>query len=227
MIISLYRRSLWVGAFFLWCFIPVVSAEEYQLRNDELAQTEQGRQLLKYMVSCALPAGESIVVTVDEKYIFQGALGLVPDWAHQPMTEEEKRRLSSCLAAHTNFFGKPVQISLRSDDPAASESLRTTAEERANFPFFEGGFFGNYFIPHPVSYVCLGDTPVERDQHLASLLRVCTIKNEGDTELSRCDFKVVGLCKDKPFVQDGVDYSKEVLWVYLPEPGRDEADKTR
>ena len=219
MIISLCRRSLRVGAFFLWCFISVVSAEEHLLRNDDLAQTEQGRQLLKYMVSCALPAGESIAVTVGKKYAFQGALGLVPSWAHRPMTEEEKRRLSACLAAHTNYFGKPVQISLRSDDPAAPEGLRTTAEERKDFPFFEGGFFGNYFIPHPVSYVCLGDTPAERDEHLAKLLRVCTIKSEGDTGLSRCDFKIVGLCKDKPFVQDGVDYSKEVLWVYLPGAG--------
>lgn len=214
------RRRLSVCGFLLCCLTAEITAKELQLRNETLAQTELGRQLLKYMVSCALPADESVSVTVElEKYVFQGGLGLVPQWTRRSMTEPEKRKLSACLAAHTNFFGKPVQISLRSDDPAAPDGLKTTAEERESFPFFEGGFFGNYFIPNPVGYVCLGDTPTERDQHLSRLLRVCTLAKEETADASLCDFKIVGLCKDKPFVQDGIDYSQEILWVYLPPPG--------
>jgi len=219
MIISIGRRSLRVGGLFLCGMISAVSAEELQLRHDALAQTEQGRQLLKYMVSCALPIGKSAAVTVDgDKYLFQGALGLAPHWTDRPMTEPEKRILSACLAAHTNFFGKPVQISLRSDDPSAPQGLQTSEEERKSYPFFEGGFFGNYFINHPVSYVCLGDTPTDREDHLASLLRVCSLESDIAGGYSRCDFKIVGLCKDKPFMQEGVDYTKEILWVYLPGP---------
>lgn len=227
MITSLCHRSLRIGEFLLCSFVSAAIAAEHPLRNESMAQTEEGRQLLKYMVSCALPAGESVAITMSgTKYAFQGALGLVPGWVDRPMAEEEQRKLSACLAAHTNFFGKPVQISLRSDDPAAPDGLQTTAQEREEFPFFEGGFFGNYFITHPVGYVCLGDAPAERDKHLASLLRVCSLEKESDAQYSRCDLKIVGRCKDKPFIQDGVDYTKEVLWVYLPGPERKSVEQT-
>lgn len=211
------RRLLGVGIFFLFCFTSVVMAKEFPLRNESLAQTAQGRQLLKYMVTCALPAADSVFVMVDGKeYRFQGKLGWVPDWVNRAMTDAEKRKMSACMAAHTNFFQKTVQISLRADGPVVPESLRTTPAERGAYPFFEGGFFGNYFLANPVSYVCLGDISQGREQHLENLFRVCTQEQKSIPGYSRCNFKIVGLCKDKPFVQEGVDYSGEVLQVYLP-----------
>jgi hypothetical protein len=199
-------------------------AKELPLRNDSLAQTEYGRQLLKYMVTCALPDTDSVYVVVSgKKYTFQGKLGWVPDWVNRSMTDTEKRRMSACMAAHANFFQKHVQISIRSDDPAAPAGFQTTLAERAAYPFFEGGFFGNYFVANPVSYVCLGDNPIAREQYLESLFRVCTVEHASIAGFSRCNFKIVGLCKDKPFIQDGIDYSNEVLWVYLPAKSQDQA----
>jgi hypothetical protein len=210
-------RLVKVGNFFLFGLASLAVAKELQLRNDSLAQTEHGRQLLKYMVTCALPETDSVFVTVDgKKYTFQGKLGWVPGWIDRAMTDAEKHRMSACIAAHTNFFGKTVQISLRSDDPAAPQGFQTTAAERKAYPFFEAGFFGNYFVGNPVSYVCIGDLSAEREKHLEDLLRVCSLEHKTVIGFSRCNFKIVGLCKDKPFVQEGVDYSKEVLWVYLP-----------
>jgi len=215
--ISIYRRLLTVGIFFMGGFASVAIAKELPLRNDALAQTEQGRQMLKYLIKCALPETDSVFVTVDgTKYTFGGSVGWVPSWAERAMTDVEKRQMSACMAAHTNFFGKPVQISLRSDDPTAPPGLQTSAAERTAFPFFEAGFFGNYFVANPVSYVCLGDLSAGREQHLESLLRVCSLEHPTVAGFSRCNFKIVGLCKDNPFVQEGVDYSKEVLRVYLP-----------
>ena len=211
------RRLLVVGIFFLVCMPLIAQAKEFPLRNDSLAHTEQGRQLLKYMVKCALAEADSVFVNVDGvKHVFPGKLGWVPDWVDRSMTDVEKRKLSACMAAHTNFFKKTVQISLRSDDPVAPEGFRTTAAEREKFPFFEGGFFGNYFAEHPVSYVCLGDLTPERNQHLEHLYRVCTVENSNARGFSHCRFKIVGKCSDKPFTQGGIDYSREVLWVYLP-----------
>lgn len=219
MIFSTCRRQLIAGVFFILCGASSVAAKEFPLRNEALAHTEQGRQLLKYLVSCALPAQDSVVVNVQgQRYVFQGMLGGVPAWVERALTDNEKRILSACMAARTNFFQKTVRISLRSDDPAAPEGFQTTVEERETYPFFEASFFGNYFVANPVSYVCLGDQTDAREQHMENVFRVCSLPHESLVGYSRCNFKIVGKCKDKPFVQNGVDYSKEVLWVYLPAP---------
>lgn len=218
------RRLIKAGVFFLVWIASITAAKEHPLRNESLAQTGQGRQLLKYLVGCALPKKDSVFVTVDgKKYTFQGKLGWVPDWIDRPMTEAEKRKMSACIAAHTNFFGKTVQISLRSDDPAAPKGFQTTAAERKDYSFFEAGFFGNLFVTNPVSYVCLGGDSAERKTHLENLYRVCSLGHNKVKGYSRCNFKIVGLCKDKPFVQDGVDYSHEILQVYLPPPSQDKS----
>lgn len=224
MFLLLTRRLLAVGIFFLASVPLIVQAKEFPLRNDSLAYTEQGRQLLKYIVKCALPETDNVFVSVDGvKHVFPGKLGLAPDWIRRSMTDVEKRKLSACMAAHTNFFKKTVEISLRSDDPLAPAGFRTTAAEREAFPFFEGGFFGNYFIENSVSYVCLGDLMPERDKHLEDLYRVCSVADSGMAGFSLCRFKIVGKCSEKPFLQEGVDYSGEVLWVYLPAPSPNNA----
>src|SRR4051795_5255527 len=42
------------------------------------------RQLLKYVVSCALPADASVSITVDgASYTFPGSLGLAPEWGER------------------------------------------------------------------------------------------------------------------------------------------------
>lgn len=218
------RRLIKAGVFFLVWIASITAAKEHPLRNESLAQTEQGRQLLKYLVGCALPETDSVFITVDgKKYTFPGNLGWVPDWIDRSMTDTEKHKMSACIAAHTNFFGKTVQISLRSDDPAAPKGFQTTAIERKDYSFFEAGFFGNFFVANPVSYVCLGGDSAERETHLESLYRVCSLKHKNEKGYSRCNFKIVGLCKDKPFVQDGVDYSREILQVYLPASSQDKS----
>lgn len=207
---------------FLLAPSAALPAAELMLRDEKLAQTAEGRQQLKYLVNCALPADATVIAVADnQRFSFPGSMGLAPDWATRPLTAAQQRRVSACMLARTNRFGVPVQLSIRSDATDAPESLHTDADERRKFPFFEAGFFGNLFLPQPEGYVCTGDTPPQRTPHLRSLLRVCSLPLSGAdaaSGISRCGFVMVGACKERSFVQNGTDYSSDVLNVYLPGP---------
>ncbi|HZI05703.1 MAG TPA: pentapeptide repeat-containing protein, partial [Archangium sp.] len=72
--------------------------------------------LMRYVVQCAVPAGEHRTFMEPEThstYTWNGVLGLAPDWASgQPATPAELRIVSACLAAHVNPYGEHVSISV-------------------------------------------------------------------------------------------------------------------
>jgi hypothetical protein len=198
---------------------PTIRAEQRELQDTQLVQTDAGRQLLKYLVSCALAPDVTVTFAVaGQAYVLAGGLGLAPLWLEKSLSLEEEKTLSACIFARTNSFGKTVQLSLRGD---SAHRLQTDAAERASFPFFEAAFFGNLFRDQPESYVCIGDALPQREEHLESLLRVCSLlpaRGLPGAQASRCGFTVVGACKDRPFVQNGQDFSNSALRVYLPNP---------
>ncbi|HYO74430.1 MAG TPA: hypothetical protein VEU33_50980 [Archangium sp.] len=63
--------------------------------------------LMKYIVACAVPAGQSWTYTHGgTEYTWQGWLGLAPDWAGgSPATLAEQQIISACLAAQGNKYG--------------------------------------------------------------------------------------------------------------------------
>jgi hypothetical protein len=200
--------------------LPSVSAEELVLKDKELVQTDHGRQLLKYIVSCALPAGMTVVFKVDnESYALPGAMGLAPGWSRQALTEQQERRVSGCVLARTNFFGIPVLLSMRSETPDMRAVLQVDEKEGRDYPFFEAAFFGNIFKARQEMFVCTGDEPPGRQKHLESLLRVCSLPAADGKQppgQSRCGFVMAGSCKDPVFHREGTDYSADVMRVYLP-----------
>ena len=222
------------GAVFILLFAStLVLASDLVLRDESFAKTAEGRQYLNYLVSCALPEDITVVVEVEQqRYRFPGLMGLAPQWSKQPLTLTEQRRVSSCLFARTNFFGKPVIISLRSDVSTMPDSVKANRRERKEFPFFEAGFFGNIFLEQPQAFVCSPTLTPKRQEHLASLFRVCSFpaqvgdlgyqdptgKDAKAPALSRCHFIQVGTCDRRHFKQNGVDYTADVLKVYLPGP---------
>ena len=173
--------------------------QRYPLNDEarEIAKTAGGREIIKYLANCALPEGVVAFVHVDSThYEFPGAVGLVPDWVHRSLTEDEQRWVSACILARTNYFGVEVQISMR--HPATTiTALQTTDQERKEFSLYEGDFFGNLFAEPPVAAV----SRARRSKHepRASVLkrRVCTEVDSARPEidgkpLSRCNFIITG-----------------------------------
>jgi hypothetical protein len=189
------------------------------LANPALASTAAKRDHLSYLVRCALP--EHIRVYAEyggERFTFQGSLGLAPRWLDAALTLSEERWVSACLLAHVNYFGKHVLVSMRAIPPPVP-ALEASHDEQQTFAIFEGGFFGNLFLPEPVAYTCPGErTPTQANDPILQD-RVCTQETgattgEG-TPVTLCDFLVTGRCEDSTsFTVKGMYYS-EVIFVYL------------
>ena len=192
----------------------------HSLRETGLEQSVEGRKLLAYLISCALPAGVKTSTTVaGQEYEFPGSIGLAPRWLQGALTESEQRWLSACLYARTNYFGISVQISVRADGLDNSDLIATTQGEK-EYSIFEGGFFGNLFAPGSPAYACSGN-PSQAEGILTQ--RVCTKasgrRRADGREFSLCGFILTGPCSDPASLRvDGESYS-EVIWVYLKPEG--------
>lgn len=104
-------------------------------------------EVMKYVVACALRAGEtrSYAGHDGRNHVWQGSLGLTPDWANgQPATVKEQQLISGCLAAHVNRYGRKVAISIQGLN-ARGEPIPTSQAELREFAQREGCFFGNLF----------------------------------------------------------------------------------
>ena len=217
--VCLRRVPLFSLALLAALFPLTVAAESMQdipLANPALADTDQKRQELKYLATCALPTTMRLVSTQGtERFTFPGSFGLAPQWISGKLSLPQERWVSACLYALTNAYGKHVEVSMRATSPL----LRATAEEEQQFPIFEGAFFGNRFASPPVAYACEGTrtkryqaAPVWKD-------RVCTISSSRRTADGRlvtlCEFILTGPCSDPAsFTVAGVHYD-EVISTYL------------
>ena len=195
------------------------TATPVELANPALASTADKRQQLTYLVRCALP--EDIVLYAQqgpERFTFPGRLGLAPRWLYEAMTPSEERWVSACLLAHVNYFGKSVPISLRAQPPVVP-ALASSDEEDHTFSIFEGGFFGNLFLPAPVAYTCRGDRTLAQAHDPILQDRVCTQEmgatTADGTPITLCRFLLTGRCEDGAnFTVDGTHYA-EVVFTYL------------
>ena len=139
-----------------------------------------GRELFKYVVSCALPEGQSISMSLDGvSYTFAGALGLTPQWG-QPggaCNESCQRWVSGCVLARVDAAGVERPISIRGANPALAPSWG----EVFTYTDREAAYFGNLFADGQPRYLCLA--PGKKGDP-----RVC-----GDS-LDNCPMDVVGSC---------------------------------
>ncbi|MFL5355658.1 hypothetical protein [Archangium sp.] len=137
-------------------------------QNDSLAET-----VMRYLVTCAVPGGETRTFT-DSKgrtYVWQGSLGLAPDWASgQPATVTEQQLVSACLAAHVNKFGRHVEFSLQGRN-GRGQLIPTPQTELQEFSQREGCFFGNLFTNEGI-FVGNDDSPLASNE---SSVRACAL----------------------------------------------------
>jgi hypothetical protein len=175
------------------------------------------RQLLKYVVSCALDPDEDVSIRIDgRRYTFPGELGLAPEWGRNGGSCDRacQRWVSACVLARVDAAGVKRTISLRGDNPA----LAPVARELRNFTDREATYYGNLFVRDRPLFACLSP---DKDEDP----RVC-----GDS-LADCPMTVVGscddACRDEGPVGDYLDCSDrgragrgtvyhEAITVFLP-----------
>jgi hypothetical protein len=113
-------------------------------------QDPDAREVLKYIVSCALPATAELV-TPEETY--PGELGLAPEWGEPGGHCDQNcaEWVSACVLSRVDFLGVHVEISIRGDEPA----LATSPAEQAAYPDREATYFGNIFTAPQQRFACL------------------------------------------------------------------------
>jgi hypothetical protein len=125
--------------------------------RDKTATGDTTRIFFRYLVSCALPATHSMSYTwTDSAGVVHtetnpGGFGLAPGWETGAVDLSGQEWVSACLFARTNSLGVSVPISIRG---GAQPTLAATAQERLDYPFGEGAFWGNLFLPIPIARSC-------------------------------------------------------------------------
>jgi hypothetical protein len=170
--------------------VGVMSLSSTTLAASPLAGTADGREVLSYIVSCALPANDSIVLTNGGKtYSFAGAIGLAPGWKLRVPTVSERRWVTACVLARTNAFGVSVPVSLRGAHPRLSSTLG----EGLGYLLVEGAFYGDLFDPAGAKLYACSSEIRDLDLDLSTqALRACAISNNGST--TGCGFTYTGKC---------------------------------
>jgi hypothetical protein len=140
------------------------------------------RELLKYIVSCALDEDDEVSFRIDgKKYAFPGSLGLAEEWGKKSGScgGECQRWVSACVLARVDHAGVKRMISIRGDNRA----LRPDDKELRRYTDREATYYGNLFVRNQPRYLCLSPGKTSNE-------RVC-----GDS-LDDCPMTVVGSCDD-------------------------------
>ncbi|WP_437520606.1 hypothetical protein WME79_27285 [Sorangium sp. So ce726] len=147
------------------------------------------RELLKYVVSCALPRGAHLDVNIDGVvHGFDGELGLHKNWGDMGGSCDNacKTWVSACVLSRINHLGIATPISMRGN----KSELSSDWAERMAYPRREGAYYGNIFANPPIYYACL--SPEQN-----SIERVC------GPSLDDCALTVVGTCRDACDIPQG------------------------
>lgn len=125
--------------------ITELGSKKFSLNNaatQSMLGTEGSREVLEYLISCALPKGQSFnVSTGGATFTFHGDIGLAKSWKQVKLTEKQQRWISACMLARINNQGQLMNISLRGPHHA----LHVTPTEVSRFSLEEGVYYGNIF----------------------------------------------------------------------------------
>ncbi|WP_437902302.1 hypothetical protein WME95_27155 [Sorangium sp. So ce327] len=121
------------------------------------------RQLLKYVVSCALSSGAHFDVNIDGVvYGFDGELGLHKKWGDTGGSCDNacKTWVSACVLSRINHLGLATPISMRGN----KGELSSDSAEQTTYSIREGAYYGNIFANPPICYACVSPekTSIER-----------------------------------------------------------------
>jgi hypothetical protein len=133
------------------------------------------RTVLKYIVSCALPANVNFDITVDGvDYPYSGGLGLAKQWAKDKCDDTCAQAISSCVLARLNYLGEVVSISER------GAGLGTTPAELSAYQQLDGTYYGNIFAVPQIRYACLPPGVTELTRVCGPSLDGCGVVSQGN-----------------------------------------------
>jgi hypothetical protein len=182
-----------------------------------LLATDDGRNVLSYIVSCAIDQGQSLEASgigscsanadcgslwpgtcVANKcnYSFPGLLDLAPEWLDEPLDSQGQGWVSACLFARVNAHDTAESISLHGEYP----SLTLSIDEAALYTVEEGAFYGNIFLNVKDEskiqwYACRGEGQAAGE--FGGLVdRDCAEPAPGNPEYTQCGFHYAGDCAD-------------------------------
>ncbi|NOJ96006.1 hypothetical protein HMI51_24110 [Corallococcus coralloides] len=149
--------------------------------------------VMSYVVKCSMAAGTTLryhAPATGKPYVWDGSLGLAPDWsAGQPMSVAEQQVVSACLAAHANKYGVHVNISVLGRD-AVGGAVPYTQDELSTYSEKEACFFGNLFTGEGV-FAANDGAYLDYDE---STVRTCGLSSWSDT--TACTpMQHVGACR--------------------------------
>ena len=118
-----------------------------------LMTTEGGREVIKYLVKVAYPAGSSLTAQdqYGTSYTFEGSLGVAPEAEVGTCDVACQERISGAMLAHVNNSGLHVGIWLVGPDSGIGWG------SSPNYPYKEAAYFGNLFAANNMTgYYCAG-----------------------------------------------------------------------
>jgi hypothetical protein len=108
------------------------------------------RASAEYIVECALPAGHFITKVVDgQAYVYEGQLGLAPEWETESCDEDCQQWVSACMLARTNVSGEHVVLWIQADHPGIGFG-------RPEGLLHEASWYGNLFVEGEEQFLCKG-----------------------------------------------------------------------
>ncbi|AKJ04435.1 hypothetical protein ATI61_101475 [Archangium gephyra] len=141
--------------------------------------------VMKYLVGCAVPSGESRTYTsptTGRSWSWTGALGLAPDWSNgRPATLAEQRIISACLAAHVDKYELHISISVQGLS-ATGVAIPTPDWELLLYSEKEACFFGNLFNAEGIYAGNDGRPLTDRE----STARTCALSCRRDLNTQPC-----------------------------------------
>jgi hypothetical protein len=119
-----------------------------------LLDTEEGREVFTYAVSCALPVGEYVMSShvdaagngVNDIYEGEGVLSTTSKWQYEGLKEQEKEDVLTCLLARLNPHG--VQVNIWVSGP----SVAVTGASPPSYDFVEAVWLAKIEGDNIVSY---------------------------------------------------------------------------
>jgi hypothetical protein len=161
----------------------------------DMVQTNDGREVLTFIISCAIDFGTTLVIQDGSNtYTFDGDLGLANNWLHGPLDRTGMGWVSACLFARVNVASLPIPISLRGNNP----KLVAAEDEKIAFGLQEGAFFGNFFTAddEPIDWNACRGSDQAAGEVGGLILRDCTEPDPAHPGLTMCGFNYAGDCGD-------------------------------